>query len=1212
VVRAGLIPALRRGGLPSSENWFIVDMLPGKHPFEELEASLLRVAVNPPASLLSQLKDGTRGLLRAVHRILPADESVELVLVIDQFEEVFTLVEEETERALLLESLATAVLDEHSRLRVVMTLRADFTDKPLHYTDFGEIMNRRFEFVLPLTADEVERAVAGPAQRVGLKLEKGLISTIIREAGNQPGALPLLQYALSELFEKREGRTLTNQVYREIGGVLGALGRSAESIYANLDEIGQSTTRQLFLRLVTLGEGAEDTRRRVLRTELENLTIEHSHNRLSEIINLFGNARLLTFDHDPITRGATIEIAHEALLREWERLGEWLYESRADVRFQRQLATAASEWGQAREDSSFLLMGVRLEQFEGWAAKTTVALTRDERDFLDVSIAERNRRETEERDRQQREFEAAQKLAETERQSVINLRGRNRIISTVGVIALLLAILASVFGFNSNQNAQQAVNAKATAQTESLIRATAENNAIQSAAQAFSRELAVQSEFNLNVDTQRSILLALAGLDKAYTHEAENALHKAVQAERELMSIKNATSGVYSLAFSPDGKRLVSSSGASKVWDAATGKELFSFGNNLLIYSPDGTLLAGLEPVGQLVKISILDAQTGQKLLSLKDVPFADGRNMNFSPDGQLMLDVTGKIEFFDSKTGQLNSTLSGPDWTYKGLKEGDADLPFTVNAAVFSADGKRLAIDLLSDGNRNFGRVEVWDYPSRQRLLSVPVNFDVDRAFAFSPDGKYIVTAGKNGGPSVVLDAITGKELYRLSNAAYFNGFTFTPDGKYILSASEDGSVQMWEASTGGLILTLNGHQGAVFQASVSPGCVSPPTAPFEWCGLRLATSGADATIKIWDISPSGSGELLTLPGSNFFVDSDWSRLTTIVKIQPDQGGFQGIVQSWDLPVLTSPFTAKPQVSNYFSSTVDANKAALGLRIIQSAKLLIATFFDQDEFFRIWDVSSGEAKEMTTACCASVTEKADGKWILGEDVSPDRRFLFVGLNQGNIDVFDLHTGKKIHTFAVSEEGALCCETLSPDGTTLAVAATDLQIWDVATAHLSKTWPLIDTYISIMAFSPDGKSLLVGTCSGTVKVLDVATGENKFTLLSGSPSCVNSFGFSHDGRRVAIGSESGPLEIWDWNTHEEVLQLPFGNAPTNLRMQFSPDDTRLMVSAFDADAVVQNTVRVYVLPTKDIIALAKSRLTRTLTTEECQKYLHVDVCPSSP
>ena len=352
VVRAGLIPALRRGGLPGSENWFIVDMLPGKHPFEELEASLLRVAVNPPESLLSQLKDGSRGLLRAVHRILPADETVELVLFIDQFEEVFTLVEEEAERALLLESIATAVLDERSRLRVIITLRADFTDKPLRYVDFGEMLNRRFEFVLPLTADEVERAIAGPVQRAGLRLEKGLVSTIIREAGNQPGTLPLLQHALSELFERREGRTLTNKAYREIGGVLGALVRSAEVIYALLDKPGKAATRQLFLRLVTLGEGTEDTRRRVLLEELEHLSGHNSQ--LSIVIGAFGRARLLSFDHDPITRGATIEVAHEALLKEWTRLREWLNESRADVRIQRQLATAAREWQNAGGESSFL------------------------------------------------------------------------------------------------------------------------------------------------------------------------------------------------------------------------------------------------------------------------------------------------------------------------------------------------------------------------------------------------------------------------------------------------------------------------------------------------------------------------------------------------------------------------------------------------------------------------------------------------------------------------------------------------------------------------------------------------------------------------------------------------------------------------------------------------------------------------------------------
>jgi len=461
VVRAGLVPALRRGALPGSENWYIVELMPGAHPFEELEAALLRIAVNPPTgsthglTLLAQLREDKRGLLRAVRRCLPDDGSgvklnaaTELVLVIDQFEEVFTLVPDESVRAHFLESLVTAALDERSRVRIVVTLRADFTDRPLNYVDFGELLRQRNEFVLPLTPDELEHAIVGPAERVGLQLETGLVAAIMHDVGNQPGALPLLQYALTELFDKREGRMLTKAAYQSIGGVRGALGRRAEEVFAGLDEAGQETARQLFLRLVTLGEGTEDTRRRVLRSELESLAAPTSNfqSPISKVIEAFGKHRLLTFDRDPLTRGPTVELAHEALLREWPRLREWLNDSRADMRLQRQLATAAAEWQGANRDASFLLTGARLEQFEGWAAGTLVALTHDERAYLEASIAERERTQAEEAERQRRELEAARKLAETERaraeserqraeeqvRYVSRVRLRNRVIAAAG------------------------------------------------------------------------------------------------------------------------------------------------------------------------------------------------------------------------------------------------------------------------------------------------------------------------------------------------------------------------------------------------------------------------------------------------------------------------------------------------------------------------------------------------------------------------------------------------------------------------------------------------------------------------------------------------------------------------------------------------------------------------------------------------------------
>lgn len=270
VVRAGLIPALRLGAVPCSERWFIVLFTPGEHALKSLEAALLSIAARPPAFLLEQLQTNTRGLLWAADAVLGEAEG-DVLLVIDQFEELFTLATSEAERAQFLELLCAAVTDPTSRLRVILTLRADFTDRPLQYTTFGELMRQRMELVLPLSPEELGRAVIGPAARVGVKIEDSLLAAIVADVSEEPGALPMLQYALTETFERRDGRVMTLDAYHEAGGVSGALAHRADEVYASLGPAGQAAARQMFLRLVTLGEGVEDTRRRVLRSELEAL-----------------------------------------------------------------------------------------------------------------------------------------------------------------------------------------------------------------------------------------------------------------------------------------------------------------------------------------------------------------------------------------------------------------------------------------------------------------------------------------------------------------------------------------------------------------------------------------------------------------------------------------------------------------------------------------------------------------------------------------------------------------------------------------------------------------------------------------------------------------------------------------------------------------------------------------------------------------------------
>src|SRR5437660_82349 len=417
------------GALPGSERWYVVEMFPGAYPLEELEAALLRAADSPPAGLLEQLEQDERGLLRAVKRLLADDES-ELVLVVDQLEEVFTLVEDEARRTQFLALLERAVGDPHARLRVVVTLRADFYDRPLLYSGFADLLRDYVEALVPLRAEECERAIAGPAERVGARFEPGLLSELVTDVADEPGALPLLQYALTELYERREGSTLTADAYRAIGGISGALAGRAEEIYGGLGEPAQEAARQLFLRLVTLGEGAEDTRRRVARTELASMEVDQAA--LEEAIQEFGGWRLLSFDRDPRSGTPTIEVAHEALMREWGRFRRWIDSGREQVRLHRRLATAARAWDGADREPSYLPRGSNLAQSGLLAGESAIALTEVEREFVEASTAAH-------------ELELARQ------------RRQNRRLRTLlaGAVALLvLAVIAGALALISRSNAQ--------------------------------------------------------------------------------------------------------------------------------------------------------------------------------------------------------------------------------------------------------------------------------------------------------------------------------------------------------------------------------------------------------------------------------------------------------------------------------------------------------------------------------------------------------------------------------------------------------------------------------------------------------------------------------------------------------------------------------------------------------------------------------------
>lgn len=452
VVRAGLLPAVRVGlaGVGSS-SWLVSTMVPGSDPWAALAQALLRVATRQPGDLASMLRGDAFGLARAVDRCLSGGEGAELLLVIDQFEELWTLTADPDERERFVALLTTALMEPHSRLRIVFTLRADFLDRPLGHPDLAELLRERAVLVPAMSLDEIERAIVGPARRIGLGFEPGLVAAILAEVGSQAGALPLLQFALTELFQRRRGRELTLAAFREIGGIRGALVNRADATHAALGPAAQRAARQMFLRLTHLGEGSEDTRRRVAIDEIDALGGD-DEGRIAVVAarDAFVGARLLTVDRDAGSGAATIEVAHEALLRGWSQLREWLQSSRADLRLQRQLADASRQWEAAGRDPSFLATGGRLAQFRLLPDQGLVALTAREAAFLVASTAQEVAAADAESARQARELEQARRLVVEQQRAaeaaaaraVVERRGRQRLrVVLAGLSALLVFAL---------------------------------------------------------------------------------------------------------------------------------------------------------------------------------------------------------------------------------------------------------------------------------------------------------------------------------------------------------------------------------------------------------------------------------------------------------------------------------------------------------------------------------------------------------------------------------------------------------------------------------------------------------------------------------------------------------------------------------------------------------------------------------------------------
>lgn len=1204
VVQAGMIPRMRRGTLPGSERWFVVEMLPGARPFEELEAALLRIAVNPPPSLLEQLKEDERGLVRATKRVL-MDNRSELFLFIDQFEEVFTMGKDKAEIAHFLNSIVVAVTDPHCHLRVIVTLRADFYDQPLLYPVFGDLVRRHTEVVLPLTPDELELAIAGPAERVGVLPEPGLVQQITGDVSTQPGALPLLQYALTELFDRRSGRVMTLAAYHKLGGALGALARRADEIYGELDPKSQEIARQLFLRLVNIGEGGTDnTRRRAMHTELNS--IGNDPVAMEKVIEYFGKSRLLTFDHDPQTREPTIEVAHEALIREWQQLREWLEDGREDLLMQRRLEAASVEWLKSHKDPSFLASGARLTQFEEWQARSNLALSAEESEYLRNSIAEREAKLAQEAERQARE-------------QALEQRSRNRLRLLVAVMTIAAVIAAGLagFAFNQSQIAQQErvkaednANAAATAQSVAETnRLQAEENASiaeRSANEARSLALAANSR-NLLSEHNPNLALALAieasNVYQPPAADIQQTLAQIAYGPSARFHLEGHTGSVLSVAANDQAGLSVSADGTMRLWNLTDGAEMpvtfdldGGIANSAAISRDGKTGITGMFD-GSVILWNLESGEPIRRLEGHTDIV----NSVGFSPDESQILSASmdRTIRLWNVSNGREVQNIESPGAILKAAFSPDGHYAVTGSADKTAASG-------LPVGEQD-RTVRVWNLDTGEEVQRFEPKSGFVRAVAFSPDGSHVLSGTWNsvdGGTLQYWDIETGELERRFyGHTDIISEVKFSANGQKILSGSWDRSLRLWDVGTGVELERFDGHHDRILSASfgLNDEYILVGTGNI---GNNIPNPQADAAIDssiwLWDLR--NRAQIHALSGHQDWVwsavispDGRYAATGAGPISLPTNRTADTTVRLWDLQT-------GEEVRTFEGHTNTVNMVAFSPdgQTIASASW--------DGAVRLWDAETGEGRvgfDGHTSRVLSVNFSPDGQSGLSAGCGE-----FNANNaciKGEIILWDIATGEEIRRFE-GHTAAINNAVFSRDGSLIASASDDrtVRIWNAETGEALHTLASHTDRVTNVVFSPDDTLLLSTAWDTTARLWDVATGR-ELRQLVGHSRAVFGAAFSPDGTMALTGSADLTIRLWDVVTGGEIRQFE-GHTNWVLSVVFSPDGRFILSGAED------NTARTWHLARTldELIAWGReNRYVPELSCAEREQYRVEPLCETT-
>jgi WD40 repeat protein len=1018
LVMAGLVPKLQKEGY-----WKFTHFRPSSDPFHALAESLVPL-YEPDKNATEQMRQARQLAEYFVEGSVPLQDVLSqiernypnhrVLLIADQFEELYTLCTEQKIRYRFLDILLTSFQLSSSQSQsshvLVATMRADFLGNALSYRRFADVLQNADIKLGPMNREELSQVIVKPAEKLGVTFEAGLRERILDDVEDEPGNLPLLEFALTELWKRRKGKQLTHAAYEEIGQVQGALARHADENYSKLSAAQKEQVRRIFIQLVRPGEGTEDTRRLATKVELTDASWF--------LVKQLADARLVVTSRNAANQ-ETVEVVHEALIRNWSELRQWMDTDRSFRTWQERLRAAMYQWEQTQRDEGGLLRGAALAEAEENLKQRREDISSGEQEFIEVSLALRDRLLKKEEKRRKRQF----LIASITSVVFVSLSTVAAYQSRQAEITIIDAVMnSSQLSFNVNRNSLDA-----------LIDALTAGKRLQRLPWGSKEQ-----------ELQASVLSTLA---------------QSVNWVREQNRLQGHQDVVQSISFSPDGRRIATASfdNTVKLWrrDGSLFKTLEGHTRTVMSvsFSPDGKMIAS----GSLDGTVRLWDSNGNPI---RVIPAHDGSqviSISFSPDGEILasasLDKT--VKFWRLNDGLLLHTLKTSARQVSFSPKGDRVITVSYDKTVklWSQDGKTLlktlnkhsdkviSVDFSSNGQffatgSVDGTVNLWSREGElQQTFKHPKQV---WSVSISRDGQTIASGSDDG--TVRLWARDGRLLDTWAgHQGAIPSVTFSPDGKILATAGNDRLVKLWQINRSGLTV-LAGHQDNVLGAKFSPD------------GKRIASASSDGTVKIW----SREGKpILTLKEHQSKVNT--------VSFNPNgniiaSGGDDNTIKLWG-------------VDGQFQKTLEGHKdSVISVSFSNDGKMIASA--SADGTAKLWSLDDKEP----------ITLQGHKNRVLSVAFSPDGQTIVTADDDKTVKLWSSSTGKKLSEWNTDGNQIWSVGFNPKDGQTLITASDEtIKLWRRDGTLIKKmsehTAAVLDA-----SFSPDGKMIASASSDKTIKL----------------------------------------------------------------------------------------------------------------------------------